>query len=248
MAQRRCEALRRNRRELLPNPFVALADISIALAFLLALAAIAMSKDLSDMTRDERQQNTRNDLVSLLAGTSAIELKEDEENGFTGIVRVVPSGGRETAGRIWTNGSYQRIAIPGMFNFGGSRLKEGVQPALRGVATYLRDHKDRFAYLYFHGIAEDREAEEYTRRVGRRIDRDGLSTLRAQRVFEFFANEGMIAPAPNLDGDPRLDPQFVVPYGKSGLYDLSSKAPLDKDAVGRVDLILFYADTENDRK
>jgi len=231
---------RRSRTRLAPNPFVAFADVTIALSFIFAICSIALSKSLADMNRDERQTIVKDGIVAVLKDGSKAELKpnpinqrDNEYDKKRNIEIRLPD--RTLLLRVWTNGSYQRIEVPGLFERGGLRLRPDSRRTLAQLAKVIQKAmvERQATYVYFHGITEPGEASGMSSRE--------VSVRRAQAVYDFFVAQGAIARTKEeAKSDGKIDPRFAIDYGKAELYSRASAGV--RGAAGRVDIIVFYGD------
>ena len=176
---------RRSRTRLAPNPFVAFADVTIVLSFIFAICSIALSKSLADMNRDERQTVVKDGILAVLNDASNVELKpnpidpkDDAYDQKRNIEIRLPD--RTLLLRVWTNGSYQRIEVPGLFARGGLSLRPESTRTLTQLAKVIQKAmvERQATYVYFHGITEPGEAVGMTSRE--------VSVRRAQAVYDFY--------------------------------------------------------------
>jgi hypothetical protein len=239
---------RRRRTRLAPNPFVAFADVTIAMSFIFAICSIALSKNLADMNRDDRQTKVQGSLVNVLRDVANAPIKtqpisdtDTDYNRRRNIEAKLSNG--KVALRLWSNGSFQRIEIPGCFGRSGLAIARESYPVLKGLAKTIRQTmvSGLAEYVYFHGITERNEPAEYTRRTGIPITSRAMSVQRAQAVYDFFVRQGAIATdVAHARQRKQIDPRFAIDYGKAELYARSSKD--DTGEPGRVDIIIFYSD------
>jgi hypothetical protein len=228
--------LARRVRSFSANPFVVFADVAIALAFIFALSAVALSKLLSDAARAENQDGFRNRMVTAVFGKDArtvpVTNAEDQKvlkDAFWIVDRL-----NRTLGRIEQKGSFQRIRLTGMYDPMSADLKPGRKPYVYRLVRVVRDEmaKRRVSYLHLHGVTSGVEDLSNARLAGER----------ANRLFDDLVDQNLISAKPmgNKFADAsRINRIYVVPYGKPGLY---------RDAPGpgsaRVDFVLYFGDVE----
>ena len=237
------------------NPYVALSDISIGLAFIFAICSIALSKSLDDVQRDQIQKRSL-DLAESIVKQQPLphrtivdpEAKTPYDKLRNKIVEIHTGPGEndwQRFLRIQSNGSYQRINIAEAFQFGKAEITDQGRIRFtllaRSLKPYFKDRSD--SYLYFHGITEPQEESIYGKI---KITRDQFASLRAEAVYRIFVAEGLVM---NNDTKPVimpvgiLDAKYAIPYGKSALYSEASPGNSEKRA-GRVDLIIFTGDSK----
>ena len=233
---------------LAPNPFVVFADVTIALSFIFALCSIALSKVLSDLTRDQRQMQVQAETIryfrsnfSRIQDKPARWAKTDYDRKRN---RLLIRNGHQV-GEISSNGSYVRIGLTGMFAFGSEDIERNASEKILSIGRIARDAAIRkdLSYVYFHGIVENGEVEAYRDRYGKQITAKELAQHRAGNVYDFLHAAGLIADDVNhLDGK-KMNPKYTVDYGKPDQYGRVGDAnPNSEKIPGRVDFILFYSD------
>ncbi|HSI74149.1 MAG TPA: hypothetical protein VK934_13310 [Fimbriimonas sp.] len=238
---------RRRTKPLAANPFVAFTDVSIAVSFVFAMCSVALSKVLSDMTRDQRQMQTQRGFVSLVAHRFPGTKDEPAPWAKTTYDRkrnvILKQEGR-IVGKFSSNGSYQRIELSTTYVFGSLSTKD--PEAYLQIGRIVKDLASAggIAYVFLHPIVEPGEAKA----AGMASDRD-LARERMDKLYALWLTNGLIAgdgESPKLS--KKLDPQYVVYYGKEGLY--RNSAPEDRQnrdrTPGRVDVVLFYQDVSNE--
>ncbi|CAN5718131.1 hypothetical protein BH11ARM2_BH11ARM2_26810 [soil metagenome] len=229
---------------LAPNPFVAFADLTIALAFIFALCTFAFSKALSDLTRDERQNATQSGFQKLVAEAfprvssrpvSRVNTNYDRRRNldfFDGRVRV---------GGLTHNGSYQRIELSRLFGFGQAISRNTGEVIKLGRMVQAAYARGDITYVFLHAIVEEREGAAWGG-----SDR-ALARTRADWIFNLWRRNGIIAAKENQH-DGRIDPQYVVFYGKEDLYRNAKDQPGNPLSIpGRVDIVLFFPDKAEKR-
>lgn len=194
------------------NPFVVLADITIALCFIFAVYAVCMTALNSNLRlfydREQRQAALSKQLeveligwhlrhygksLSLIPTTKAIMA----QNGSS--VTQHYSSFRTTddseIAQIWMNASFMRISVFQPLFRSGSHLhvdesqEDEFKTLYSTLASVLSSRRGEFNYVYLHGITE---AEEYTsfsqsarRRFLERLPREAWdSTSRAYGLSE----------------------------------------------------------------
>lgn len=215
------------------NPFVVLSDVTIALAIIFLVFAIATAvtntQILMFFDRNERQQKMENELVAALrsvlpnAVASHVRMAGEKRDH----VELREDG--VLVGVVWTNASFQRVQIlKPTFVSGRSEPTDLCKQFLRAVGGVVELHAEDVSYLFFHGVTETAEAKTLdSARV------QSLSEDRARAAFDYLAKS---ASAPVL-GIPR---RFVIPYGTGDALYRAQGAQ-----VGRVDFLMFYSDTRN---
>jgi hypothetical protein len=225
----------RRGREFASNPFVAFADITIALAFIFALSSVALSKVLSDVTRSESQDRFRTAVVEEVFGAGAsLANVVDERDGL--IIRdafwVIASDGQKV-GKIERNGSFQRIRLTNLYRTRADRLEPEARQRVFKLVSAVRAEMaaGKITYLQLHGIAsKEEETRDYY-----------LAGRRADHMFNDLVDAGLISRPGELSGvmadDKKINRLFVVPYGKAGLYQEAGDI-----GSARVDFVLYSAD------
>jgi hypothetical protein len=225
----------RRGREFASNPFVAFADITIALAFIFALSSVALSKVLSDVTRSESQDRFRTAVVEEVFGAGAsLANVVDERDGL--IIRdafwVIASDGQKV-GKIERNGSFQRIRLTNLYRTRADRLEPEARQRVFKLVSAVRAEMaaGKITYLQLHGIAsKEEETRDYY-----------LAGRRADHMFNDLVDAGLISRPGELSivmaDDKKINRLFVVPYGKAGLYQEAGDI-----GSARVDFVLYSAD------
>ena len=240
-------------RTLPPSPFVVFADLSIALSFIFAVCAIAMSRILSDMTRDNGQGSLQSRVEGNVRGLypdavrSAAAWAKTDYDRRRAVEMKISNG--DVVAKVSANGSYQRIELGKMYEFDGTTLLPSAERLLKDIAATIKESylKGEIAYVYFHGVAEPGEAGG----IESAVEAKRLSEVRAETVYGLFVREGAIArsvdeayqASPSGRKPVAIDPRFAIDYGKARLY-VRSKNPRNPTRIaGRVDILLFYTDS-----
>ncbi|RYG86865.1 hypothetical protein EON77_03110 [bacterium] len=223
---------------------MAFADLTTALAFIFALCTFALSKVLSDITRDERQDSTQSGFQSLIvekfpnARLQPAGWAKTEYDRRRNLVMMV---GDSPVGRISANGSYQRIELTSAFSFGGSLPKDRGGLLALGEVIRTAYLKGDIAYVFLHGIVEEGEAA-----VAGLADRE-LARERVDSVYGLWRQNGLISEADRADPG-KINSRFVVVYGKEGLYrNEEFRRSGSGRFPGRVDIVLFFTDRAETR-
>ena len=240
------------------NPYVVFADVTLAMAFIFAMSSIALSKALSDITRDQRQRTVQTSIIDLFQAEFPNEPNNPDGTARSAYDqkrnRVVGSWVTPVA-RVLTNGSYQRIEIGQMFERGSTWINPPAQTRLGKIAEVIRAGmtSGQISYVYFHGICEPGEAEIYSEKSRQPMDDKRLASIRAERVYDLFRQVGALADTPagavgTSTRTPKIDPLYAIDYGKAKLYQKSEwneKTKKMEYYPGRVDLVLFYTDRQD---
>lgn len=195
------------------NPFVVLADITIALCFIFAVYAISMTALNSNMKlffdREERQSAISESLEANLLGwhlshygqtLRRVPVKKVVNKVEQNYDSYQDAEGRELA-QLWKNASFMRISVfQPLFVSGTQTHRDTVQAKAfaelyQKLGSVLSERRNDFNYVYLHGITESEEWREYSQSVRSRY----LYTL-SQREFRAVASVFGLA-----EGLPRPD-------------------------------------------
>jgi flagellar motor protein MotB len=212
------------------NPFVVLVDITIAVAFILAVYAmnstLGSSQSLLQMTRQERQKQIRDQLVSALTGVFPNATAEPFDPNLR--IQVVDDEQRNRVAEIFENASYQRVSIlVPMFQSGTALPNPRALTIWHALGDVVARNWRQLDYLQLHGIVDAAETDSPESALE-------LSRHRADASLRRLQKEGIVA---RTDQEPTGVPlKYVVAFGTgSELY-----ANLRNN--NRVDLVLFFPD------
>jgi hypothetical protein len=228
------------------NPFVVLADVTIALAFIFAvhgLAAVTLSSKALEATQRLEKQDVFRDQV--LATLQTIYPQSQARPGVEGQTVLLSTDGRwgkVPIAEVWTNGNFQRIILNGaFFRQGGSRLEGVGDRVFDALAEHLKTQAGELTYLFVHGIVEPRELRSRGGPVVGSQEALTLSRARADNVYALLERKRVIGPRwdPEAtewsdDKTPCVPSKFAISFG-TGVDLYPRRTP-----VGRVDLVLFY--------
>lgn len=241
--------MRRRAVQFTANPFVAFADIAIAIAFIFALCSIALSKSLSDLDRDLRQSIVQNGFDSLIRSefpnittkyAKGTKTKYSQERNLE-----YYSDGTLVA-ELLSNGSYQRLELSQEFRFGQTypRSEERFKKLGQILAEVMSSGD--IDYIFLHGITEPGETPSGDKNASNRMAQE-----RSDNIFYIWKKYGLIPNkvSSSTDLSGKLNPEYIVQYGKDGLYRKNPDAlPLKSPPPGRVDIVLFFADKSSQKE
>jgi hypothetical protein len=240
--------MRRKEAQFTANPFVAFADIAIAIAFIFALCSIALSKSLSDLDRDLRQSKVQNGFDALIRSQWPNVITKYAKGTKTKYIQErnleYYSDGQIVA-EILSNGSYQRLELSQEFRFGQSYPQS--EERFRQLGQILAEvmSSGDIDYIFLHGITEPGETPSGDKNASIRMAQD-----RSDNVVAIWKKYGLIPSrlSSNTDLAEKLNPEYIVQYGKDGLYRKNPDAiPLQSPPPGRVDIVLFFADKSSQK-
>jgi len=217
-----------------PNPFVAFSDITIAMAFIFAMSSMALSKALSDATREDNQKRVQASAVRLFApNAKPLDIPAAEHQRRTKPQAVMV--GDRKVGRIESDGSFQRIRMFGGYAVGSDAMNPQTVKIFRDVVQMAGDEMraGHVKYILLQGGSSDRE--HYSADLAQR---------RVAKAVKLLA--GLIAEdADDAKRTGRIDPQYMIPYSSGRLY-AEGESQDAVNAAGRVDVVLYFNDG-NDR-
>jgi hypothetical protein len=228
--------------EIRANPFVVLADITIALCFIFAVYAVSSTAMNSQLVlffdRDSRQQ----DAETAIAGAFRERFGDLPETHHPERGMRAFGDAAKPAAVVWVNGSYQRVSIyRPLFAKGTASLTDEGRHLFLDLGKLIAPRAHDLSYVYLHGIVEP---EEVPARHGRTVGSEWarrLSQDRAQAVFDLMQQNGSIAGYGTSEtralAAGKIPAMYAIPYGTAdALYSCWWQS------VGRVDVVLFYSD------
>jgi hypothetical protein len=231
------------------NPFVAFADIAIAIAFIFALCSIALSKSLSDLDRDMRQTKVQIGFDELIKSqwpnvttkfAKGTKTKYSQERNLEYYSDGLP------VAKLLSNGSYQRLELSQEFRFGQKYPKsEDRYKQLGKILAEVMSNGD-IDYIFLHAITEPGETPNNDKNASIKMAQE-----RSESIFTIWEKYGLM-PNKNsnsIDLNGKLNPEYIVQYGKDGLYRKNPDAlQMTSPPPGRVDIVLFFADKASSKE
>lgn len=220
------------------KPFVVLVDVTIALSFILVVFALTStmqsSQSLLAMNRQERQRHVREALLNEVQK----RFPESSVAAFDPNRRRQSITGKdgERLVDLFENGSYQRISLyfP-QFKKDSSNLVPSASDVMLALGSVIKSNWNTISYLNLHGIASSSEGVQAS-------TRDAVSRSRAESVLRLFQRHDVVGR--NAD-DARAG---VVPLKFAVAYGTGSNLYADFRMNSRVDIVLFYSDSQEGRE
>lgn len=158
------------------NPFVVLADITIALCFIFAVYAVlaAGEKVFTASTREQRKDALEAKLQQVIKDwyrSQGVTLEESLKPTAERPMKVLAVPGTERSVYIYDNASYKRISFYDPFFARSDRTIERPEVAelYRNIGTVLAQNWKQMQYVYLHGIAEKSELAGYPQGARKRF-------------------------------------------------------------------------------
>lgn len=237
------------------NPFVVMTDMTIGLAFFFAVfsvvAALANSKAVQLMERQNRQKAVCDDIVSAVTGAfpSAISQPGESATGEK-YTEIVTRDKKTSLVEIWENGNFQRLKVyaPAFPSPRGHTLSADGRGLYKDLGAVIKKHASEFSYLFLHGIVEPTEVESSLQGRSAALD---VSRKRADEVYALMTELRVIASAGETETPPDCIPRkYAISYGTG--VDLYTRVLPKKEKwntgspIGRVDLVFFYKEEAGD--
>lgn len=229
-------------RSIRANPFVVLADVTIALCFIFAVYAVASTALNSQLVlffdRDTRQQALHEDVRKAIEEVWGPQpSKPSPADSKDKYIEIGPP--RQPIARIWMNASFQRISIyRPVFDEHSEVLSPEGRQLFLALSQAIGRHATDLSYVFIQGIVEKAEFALVSKDGLADVERT-LSQDRADEVFKLLKSAGFVANDQESLKPNQFLARFVIPLGTgSTLY--TSGAP-----IGRVDFLLFYADASS---
>lgn len=177
------------------NPFIVLADITIALCFIFAIYAVlaAGEKVFTASTREQRKD-------ALEAKLRQVIKDWYEAQGFTleestvpsaDLIKVLTVPGTNRSIYFYDNASYKRISIYDPFFARSDRFleKPEISELYRNIGSVLAHNWKQMQYVYLHGIAEKDELTGYPQSTRKRfLERNPNATRLAAKDYGLNAD------------------------------------------------------------
>lgn len=231
------------------NPFVAFADIAIAIAFIFALCSIALSKSLSDLDRDLRQSKVQTGFDELIKSqwpnvttkfAKGTKTKYSQERNLEYYSDGMP------VAKLLSNGSYQRLELSQEFSFGQRYPKSDERYKQLGKILAEVMSSGDIDYIFLHAITEPNETPNNDKNASTRMAQE-----RSESIFAIWEKYGLMPDKYSTSSNltEKLNPEYIVQYGKDGLYRKNPDAlQLTSPPPGRVDIVLFFADKSSSKE
>lgn len=244
----------RGRQGLLASPFVVFTDMTVGLAFFFAVfsvvAALANSHGALVVQRQERQDKVRSQIIEVFAkefpgSTSRPAISHNNEPYV-----LIETSSKKPLAELWENGNFQRVKVYATV-FADPRAVLLTPDGLRlykSLGAVVAQNSQMFAYLFVHGIVEPAEVPQGV--LGREIAIN-VSRARADQVFELMQRWGVISSERDSGVIREQIPRkFAIAYGTGAdLYTRRNPNNAQWNTgqdIGRVDLVLFYKETQNE--
>jgi hypothetical protein len=231
------------------NPFVVLADVTIALCFIFSVYAVSStalnSQAVLFYDRDVRQRGLEKELADLVRKHFGdYPVRSVFNPKFPRDYLEIGPKGRPVA-HVWTNGSFQRLSLyEPVFAKGGTKLSARGRRFFADFARIASQRAKDTSYLFVHGIVEPEEVPASQRNDPGRSWAFQKSIERSREVYQLLQTSGAIG---SYRGSQAANPPTPIP-AKFAIANRTGDThnTTAGRSVGRVDLVMFIGDVSEE--